>query len=331
MGAHLKLTLATLLLVLAAGICFAQDAKTTAAERDFQRFDGNQSGWLSGKELIECQCRSYDTTGDNEVTKAEFFAGRGVKLVVDKATGDDMVPDTTVAHERRFKPGEMVETGGGMSVKILQCRGAGDKEECEIQYYRGEALESIPRWENTLFLRNAEERILNEKRQAADTPQTEKTERNQPLPAPPADAKGAQPNDETAAACSFVVPPGDASNTALASEQLFKRKIYDRYNKFADGTIQAPLKVGVTYLSFQVAPPFKNIVRVDPVSGAYRVNDAAPVNAMIYAVKTEHIVCEQFRDRTTRKRVANKYACFKNRDGEWVCGADGIPKTTQLN
>ena len=328
MGTHLRLTLATLLLMLASGVCLAQDAKTTAAERDFQRFDGNQSGWLSGKELIECQCRSYDTTGDNEVTKAEFFAGRGLTLQVDKATGDDTPP----AHgrERQFKPGEMVETGGGMSVKILQCRGAGDNEECEIQYYRGEALESIPRWENTLFLRNAEERILNEKRRAADPPQTENRERNQPQPAPPAEAKGAEPN-ETAAACSFVVPPGDASKTALASEQLFKRKIYDRYNKFADGTIQAPLKVGVTYLSFQVAPPFKNIVRVDPVIGAYRVNDAAPVNAMIYAVKTEHIVCEQFRDRTTRKQVANKYACFKNRDGEWVCGADGIPKTTQLN
>jgi|SRR6185437_9924919 len=333
MGAHLKLNLAAVLIMLAAGICCAQDAETAAAERDFQRFDGNQSGWLSGKELIACQCLSYDKSGDNEVTKAEFFAGRGVTLQANKATEGDRPSATSVAHgrERQFKPGELVETGGGMRVKILQCRGAGEKEECEIQYYRGEALESIPRWESTLFLRNAEERILNEKRRTPDTPPTENRERNQPLAAPPADVKVAELNDETAAACSFVIPAGDASNTALASEQLFKRKIYDRYNKFADGTIQAPLKVGITFLSFQVSAPFKNIVRVDPVVGAYRVNDAAPVNTMIYAVKTEHIVCEQFRDRTTRKRVANKYACFKNRDGEWVCGADGIPKTTQLN
>jgi hypothetical protein len=247
--------------------------------------------------------------------------------------GGSILNDNSLAQGRRtFKPGEMVDTGGGISAKILQCRGAGDNEECEIQYYRGEALESIPRWENTFFLRNAEERILEEKRRlAGEQPQTENVNREQPRPAPPAEAKDAEPENKAAAACSFITPPGDASKNARASEQLFKRKIYDRYNVFANGTITAPLKVGVTFLSFQVAQPFKNIVRVDPVIGAYRVNDAAPVNAMIYPVKTEHIVCEQYRDRTTRKRVANNYACFKNRDGEWVCGADGIPKTTKLN
>ena len=245
--------------------------------------------------------------------------------------GSSILNDNSLAQGRRtFKPGEMVDTGGGISAKILQCRGAGDNEECEIQYYRGDALESSPRWENTYFLRRAEERILEEKKRlAGEQPQTENV--NQDRPAPPAETKNTEPNDKTTAACSFITPPGDASKTAKASEQLFKRKIYDRYNVYANGTITAPLKVGVTYLSFQVAPPFKNIVRVDPVIGAYRVNDAAPVNALIYPVKTEHIVCQQFRDGTLRKRVANKYACFKNRDGEWICGADGIPKTTQLN
>jgi hypothetical protein len=247
--------------------------------------------------------------------------------------GSSILNDNSLAQGRRtFKPGEMVETGGGMSVKILQCRGAGDNEECEIQYYRGDALESIPRWENTFFLRNAEERILEEKKRlAAGQPRTEKMDRDEPKPLPPADVKAAEPDDSTAAACSFIAPAGDASKTAVASERLFKRKIYDRYNVYVNGTTTAPLKVGVTFLSFHMAQPFKNIVRVDPVIGAYRVNDAAPVNAMVYPVKTEHIVCEQFRDRTTRKRVANNYACFKNRDGEWVCGADGIPKTTKLN
>src|SRR6185369_15651450 len=89
MGSQLRLTISTLLLVLAFGVCLAQDAKTSAAERDFQRFDGNQSGWLSGKELIECQCKSYDTSGDNEVTKTEFFEGRGVTKPANKATTND--------------------------------------------------------------------------------------------------------------------------------------------------------------------------------------------------------------------------------------------------
>ena len=261
------------------------------------------------------------------------FRLSSIFLVAIVFLGSFILSDNSVAQGRRtFKPGEMVDTGGGMSAKILQCRGAGDNEECEIQYYRGEVLESIPRWENTFFLRNAEERILNEKRRlAGEQPETERIDREQPQPALPDEAGKTEVNDNTAGACSYITPPGDGSKTAKASEQLFKRKIYDRYNVFANGTMQAPLRVGVTYLSFQVAQPYKNIVRVDPVMGAYRVNDAAPVNALVYPVKTEHIVCEQFRDRTNRKRVANKYACFKNRDGDWVCGADGIPKTTQLN
>ena len=130
--------------------------------------------------------------------------------------------------------------------------------------------------------------------------------------------------------CSFSAPLADTSKTAKPSEQLFKRKIYDNYHVIVNGTGSAPLKLGVTFLSFQMSKPFTNIVRVDPGVGAYRINDAAPVNATIYPVKSEHIVCEEYRDRTLRKRVENKYACFKNRDGEWSCGADGIPKITQL-
>lgn len=310
----------TVVLMLAlSGICLAQDSRTSAAERDFQRFDGNQSGWLSGKELIECQCKSYDKNGDNEVTKAEFFAGRGVTLEPNKP-GDDDTP--AEEGQRQLLPGEILDLGGGQSAKILRCRGAGDNEECEVQYYRGDALESIPRWENAAFLRNAQERILNSRRQQTAA---------QPQPGSPIVAKEIQTDTKTTTDCSFSPPPGDASSTAEPSAQLFKRKIYDRHNKFADGTGVAPLKVGVTFLSFQVGTPFKNIVRVDPVHGAYRINDAAPVNAMIYPVKSDHIVCEQYRDGIQRKHVENKYACFKNRDGEWVCGADGIPRTTPLN
>lgn len=233
--------------------------------------------------------------------------------------------------QRKFTAGEMVDTGGGISAKILQCRGAGENEECEVQYYRGDALESIPRWENTLFLRNAEERVLAFKKRQAAEQANPVTDNAEPLAVPAVEEREVAATDQGIADCSFTPPEGDTSKTAKASEQLFKHKVYDIYHVLANGTGSAPLKVGVTFVSFQVSKPFTNIVRVDPGRGAYRVNDAAPVNATIYPVKSEHIVCEQYRDRTNRRRVANKYACFKNRDGEWVCGADGIPKITQLN
>jgi hypothetical protein len=220
-----------------------------------------------------------------------------------------------------------------MFAKILRCRGAGENEECEIQYYRGDALESTPRWENTYFLRQAEQRVLEyRRRQAGEQPDAEDVRKAAPKPAAAAVEKK-QENDATGTApgCSYDTPPGDAGKTAKASAQLFKRKIYDIYHVLANGTGSAPLKVGVTFLNFQLSKPFINVVHVDPGRGALRINDAAPPNATIYPIRSEHLVCEQYRDATLRRRVENKYACFKNRDGEWVCGADGIPKITQLN
>ena len=232
---------------------------------------------------------------------------------------------------RKFNQGEMVETGGGITAKILQCRGAGDNEECDVQYYRGDAPESTPRWENADFLRRAEERVLDyKKRQVPNQPEGVDMNRAKAKPAEVTKLKENETNEQVIGECSFTSPASDGSKPVKPSELLFKQKIYERHNAFANGTGSAPLKVGVRFLSFQVGKPFTNTVRVDPARGALRINDAAPVNATIYPVKSEHIVCDQYRDGIQRKRVENKYACFKNRDGEWVCGPDGIPKITQL-
>jgi len=226
--------------------------------------------------------------------------------------------------QHKFTPGEMVETGGGISAKILRCRGTGDDEECEVQYYRGEALESTPRWENALLLRLAEERVLNDKRRNGGE-QTNNANKEQ-VP---------QQQEVTVAVdtadCSFAPPSSATSGTDKPGERLFKRKIYDLYHIIANGSGSAPLQVGVTFINFTMKTPFTNVVRVVAGVGAQRINDAAPPNTTIYPVLSKHLVCEQYRDRTYRKQVENKYACFKNRDGEWVCGADGIPKITQLN
>jgi hypothetical protein len=125
--------------------------------------------------------------------------------------------------------------------------------------------------------------------------------------------------------CDFDPPGAKIFNADKFSAALARRVIYDRYRMFANGTLLAPLKVGVTFLSFQVGKPFTNIVR-----GAFRINDAAPAGATIYPVKSKHIVCEQYRDSTRRKQIESNFACFKNKDGEWVCGIDSIPKIIQL-
>ncbi len=194
-------------------------------EQLFEALDLNHSGWLSGRELLACQCIQFDKNGNNEVTKAEFLAGIGEK------EGDD------------------------------------DEKETPAE--------------------------------------------NEPV------------NHEDCTSNAVLVTK---NSTAKPSEELFKGVIFYNYNLNANGTGQAPLKVGVTFLSFQMGASFTNIAR-----NGDRINDAAPVNTTIYRVKSKHIVCEQYRDSTRRRQVEGNYACFKNKDGIWVCGIDGFPKITQLN
>jgi hypothetical protein len=225
-------------------------------------------------------------------------------------------PALAQGQQRIFKPDEMVETGGGYIYKIIQCKGAGANEECVVDVYRDNALTNRNFTVDASDIRAGEQRVLAAKgRQAQALVGNENTNRTA----------------ATTVDCSFIAPSGDTAKTAKPSEQLFKRKIYDLYNLSANGTGSAPLRVGVVFLSFQSGNSFTNTVRVDPVRGALRINDAAPVNAIIYPVKSKHIVCEQYRDSTIRKQVENKYACFKDRDGAWLCGGDGIPKITQLH
>jgi hypothetical protein len=139
------LIVSTLLILLAiATTASAQDSKTNAAERDFQRFDGNQSGWLSGRELIECQCKNYDTSGDNEVTKAEFFTGRGLTLSPARTLKNDTVP----ANDRNtFKVGDRVEAdplliGNWRKGRVtrISYTSAGEINVYEIKFDAGEAM-----------------------------------------------------------------------------------------------------------------------------------------------------------------------------------------------
>jgi hypothetical protein len=140
-----RFTLTTLLLMLAcAVICPAQGSQTDAIERDFQRFDRNQSGWLSGRELIECQCKDYAKSGDNEVTKTEFFAGRGVTLSANKPTNDDPTP---ARDGKAFKVGDRVEADPllignwrkGRVSQIFLTR-TGEVNVYEIKFDAGEAM-----------------------------------------------------------------------------------------------------------------------------------------------------------------------------------------------
>jgi hypothetical protein len=266
-------------------------------------------------------------------TKLRFLAFCLVTAFV--LLGAFLISHESLAQEqqRKLTPGEKFEVGGGQSVEIIQCRGEGSNYECEVQFYRGNTPEGKPMWQWAGPLLAGEARVLAQKQTQAGQPRVADNAAQKKDDDDVLDTATEETAEEPATTtdCSFVAPLGDASKDAKPSEQLFKRKIYDRHNMFANGSGTGPLKVGVTFLSFHMSKPFTNTVRIDPARGALRINDAAPVNATIYPVTSKHVVCEQYRNATTRQQIENKYACFKNRDGEWVCGPDGIPKITQLN
>lgn len=147
-----------------------------------------------------------------------------------------------------------------------------------------------------------------------------------PIAPAPAGDDDDVPATTPAADCDTVAPGPKTAGTDRFSAAVAKRKIYDNYNIGArTGGATSPLGVGVTFLSFQIGESFRNVAR-----GGFRINDAAPVNTTIYHVRSKHIVCEQYRDAALRRQVESGYSCFKNRDDEWVCGIDGIPKIIQL-
>jgi hypothetical protein len=135
----------------------------------------------------------------------------------------------------------------------------------------------------------------------------------------------AAPLATTLPECSFDPPGIKVSRSASASAELFKRVIYDWFAlDVKEGGTTNPLKVGITFVEFQMGKSFANRVFVDPGTGAQRLHDGAPVGAIIYPIKTKHIYCRAYRAEILREVVQLNFACFKDRFGDWVCPSDSV-------
>jgi hypothetical protein len=278
--------------------------------------DGQPEGgkmWFSANSIRNGEER---VKAANERDAAGARYAEGQKLQTNAPTADP-----------KFQPGEYIETGGGITEEILECRGAGANRECKTQAFRDGAPVGLGNWQYVSDLQRGVNRVQSYKRnekqveaQAATHDNTVEVVRN--APETPAQA----------ATCSFEPPAPKVSSSDLFSANLAKRKIYDRYKMNVNGSLSAPLRVGVQFVSFQVDKSYKNLVTNIPGVGAQRINDAAPPNATIYRVKSKHIVCDDYRDGIQRREVTSDYDCFKNRDDEWVCGSSGAvpPRIIQL-
>ena len=129
--------------------------------------------------------------------------------------------------------------------------------------------------------------------------------------------------------CARTPYGGPVPGSRSASETLFRQKIADNYTMRNSSTFH----VGVAFEHFSVGRPIRNTVSNQPGVGAVRVNNGAPVGAMMYPVQSRHVVCEQGGTNVERRRVEADYYCFVSRDQEWICASGGSgrpPRTTQL-
>lgn len=122
--------------------------------------------------------------------------------------------------------------------------------------------------------------------------------------------------------CSFTPPPGTFTNSSPASDALFKREVYDWYNRLANGTLTRPSRIGVVFTYFSRGAAYKNTVTNVPGRGATRKHDGAPANTTIYPVKMTFHVCEDYNGTISQKQVNSDFSFFVDRDGAWTCSKD---------
>lgn len=122
--------------------------------------------------------------------------------------------------------------------------------------------------------------------------------------------------------CSFTTPPGSYNNNSAASLGLFKRELHDWYQRLITGGVTSPTAIGIVFKTFVLQSSYKNTVSNVPGVGAMRKHSGAPANTMIYEVRTNYFVCEQYNSGVSQKEVNAVFSFFINKDGEWTCSKD---------
>jgi hypothetical protein len=121
--------------------------------------------------------------------------------------------------------------------------------------------------------------------------------------------------------CPFNEPAGTVNRASKPSAELFKRVIFEKYRDISNGR-----QVGITYQSFQMGAPYKNVVMSVPGRGVQLKHDGAPEGATIYPLKTKYLFCDKYTDSTLGWVIESQFACFKDKFGNWVCPVDSVPK-----
>jgi hypothetical protein len=86
------------------------------------------------------------------------------------------------------------------------------------------------------------------------------------------------------------------------------------------------INISVEFETFDFEQPFYNERGQLPGGGASLITNGAPENAVIYPVRTRHIVCND--DYSSRALHDSLFYCFVSKDFEWTCGVAESVVTT---
>lgn len=279
----LQFSLAIVIGTLSWSSCSGQQSNQKLID-EFKTYDQSANGYLSGTEIAACNCKSFDTNGDNIITDIEFLKGKGSKELVNKerkTLPNNITPKKVNAQSAVGKRVEVNDRAYWYKATIIDQKG--DLYKVHFDGYG----DSDDKWVSRAYMRD-----LN----ANEEPVT--------------------------VTCSFTPPPGNFSNSSPASDDLFKREVYDWYNRIVNGSLTRPTRIGVVFTTFNRSQPYKNTVTNVPGRGATRKHEGAPVNSTIYPVKMTFHVCEDYNGSVSQKQVNSDFSFFINKDGEWTCSKD---------
>jgi hypothetical protein len=242
---------------------------------------------------------------------------------------------------RRFNVGDVVDADT-LILKILECRMTpGVGEECRVQNWEGGGPSGQQLWMPVRDIEAAIDRLESRTgrsafvSRAAPAAAAAPSARNNGGVRAPARVLGGNARTAPVAPvagggrCAPLRYGGPVPGSARASEALFRQKIADNYTMQATSTFQ----IGVTFEQFSVGSPVRNTVSNQPGVGAVRVNEGAPVGAMMYPIVSRHVVCEVAGSNVERRRIESDYYCFVSKEKEWICATGGSgrpPRITPL-
>jgi hypothetical protein len=118
------------------------------------------------------------------------------------------------------------------------------------------------------------------------------------------------------------------------SEAFLRQMVIRYYQMTANGTLTAPLRIDVRINRFTIKPVQRNKVSV--IAGrVYRVNDAAPPNALLYPIAVSLTTTEYYRTGAPTQRQYNwEFDAFNQRSGMvttggWILSSKGPMRTSR--